>query len=101
SVIIAIATLAKSFKEAQSYLTPLIILAIFPAMVSFLPGVKLSGIIALVPILNFSQLVKELFLGEWSWLGFTLTLLSNLVYALVAFVAAVVIFKNEHVLFRT
>jgi sodium transport system permease protein len=101
ALIIAIATMAKSYKEAQSYLTPLIIIAIFPAMVSFLPGIKLSAGLALIPIVNFSQLVKELILGDWSWIGFALTLCSTLVYAGVAFWIAVRIFKNESILFRT
>jgi sodium transport system permease protein len=101
AIIIAVATLAKSYKEAQSYLTPLMFLAIFPAMVSFLPGVELNVGVALIPIVNFSQLIKELLLGEWSWLGFGLTLLANLVYAVIAFVVAVGVFKNERVLFRT
>jgi sodium transport system permease protein len=100
ALIIAIATLAKSYKEAQSYLTPLIIIAIFPAMVSFLPGIKLNAGLALIPIVNFSQLIKELILGDWSWLGFTLTLVSTLVYAGVAFWIAVRVFKNERILFR-
>jgi sodium transport system permease protein len=101
ALIIAIATLAKSYKEAQSYLTPLIIVAIFPAMVSFLPGIKLNAGLALIPIVNFSQLIKELILGDWSWIGFTLTLTSTIVYAGVAFWIAVRVFKNERILFRT
>jgi sodium transport system permease protein len=101
AIIIAIATLAKSYKEAQSYLTPLIIVAIFPAMVSFLPGIKLNAGLALIPIVNFSQLIKELILGDWSWIGFTLTLSSTIVYAGVAFWIAVRVFKNERILFRT
>jgi sodium transport system permease protein len=101
AIIIAIATMAKSYKEAQSYLTPLIIIALFPAMVSFLPGIKLSAGLALIPIVNFSQLVKELILGEWSWIGYALTFGSTLVYAGVAFWIAVRVFKNESILFRT
>jgi sodium transport system permease protein len=101
ALIIAIATLAKSYKEAQSYLTPLIIVAIFPATVSFLPGIKLSAGVALIPIVNFSLLTKELMLNEWSWPGYALTTLSNIIYAAVAFVAAVTVFKKERVLFRT
>ncbi len=101
SLIIAIATLAKSYKEAQSYLMPLILIALFPAMVSFLPGIKLSAGMALLPIVNFSQLIKELVLGDWSWIGFTLTLLSTLVYAGLAFWIAVRVFKNERILLRT
>src|SRR5262245_2331776 len=101
TLVIAIATLAKSYKEAQSYLTPLLLLAIMPAMVSVLPGVKLNAWMALIPIVNFSQLIKELMLGDWSWIGFTLTLLSNLIYAAIAFTGAVMVFKNERILFRT
>jgi sodium transport system permease protein len=101
TLMIAIATLAKSYKEAQSYLTPLLLVAIIPAMVSLLPGVKLNAWMALIPIVNFSQLIKELMLGDWSWIGFTLTLLSNLIYAAIAFTAAVMVFKNERILFRT
>jgi sodium transport system permease protein len=101
TLMIAIATMAKSYKEAQSYLTPMLLVAIMPAMVSFLPGVKLNAGMALIPIVNFSQLIKELMLGDWSWTGFTLTLLSNLIYAAIAFTAAVMVFKNERILFRT
>ncbi|MCI0664905.1 MAG: ABC transporter permease, partial [Acidobacteria bacterium] len=81
TLVIAIATIAKSYKEAQSYLSPLLLVAIIPAMVSFLPGVKLNAGMALIPIVNFSQLIKELMIGDWSWTGLTLALLSNLVYA--------------------
>src|SRR5215475_5655619 len=101
TLMIAIATMAKSYKEAQSYLTPLLLVAIVPAMVSLLPGVKLNVVMTLIPIVNFSQLIKELMLGDWSWIGFTLTLLSNLFYAAIAFTAAVMVFKNERILFRT
>jgi sodium transport system permease protein len=101
AIIIAIATMAKSYKEAQSYLTPLIIIALFPAMVSFLPGIKLNAGMAIIPIVNFSQLIKELILGDWSWIGFALTLTSTIIYAGAAFWIAVRVFKNERILLRT
>ncbi len=47
SLMIAIAVFARSFKEAQSYLTPLALIVIFPAVTSMLPGMKLSlGIVS-------------------------------------------------------
>jgi sodium transport system permease protein len=101
TLMIAIATMAKSYKEAQSYVTPLFLVAVLPAMVSLLPGVKLNPGMALIPIVNFSLLIKELILGDWSLTSFTLTVLSNLVYAAIAFTAAVMVFKNERILFRT
>ena len=101
TLMIAIATMAKSYKEAQTYITPLFLVAVIPAMVSLLPGVKLNPGMALIPIVNFSLLIKELFLGDWSWTSFTLSVLSNLIYAAIAFTAAVMVFKNERILFRT
>jgi len=101
TLVLAIATLAKSYKEAQSYLTPLLLLAIMPAMVSVLPGVKLNAWMALIPIVNFSQLIKELMLGDWSWALYVLTMLSTSIYAAAAFTVAVKIFKSERILFRT
>ena len=101
TLMIAIATMAKSYKEAQSYVTPLFLVAVLPAMVSLLPGVKLNPGMALIPIVNFSLLIKELILGDWSWTSFILSVLSNLIYAAIAFTAAVMVFKNERILFRT
>ena len=101
TLMIAIATMAKSYKEAQSYVTPLFLVAVIPAMVSLIPGVKLTPGMALIPIVNFSLLIKELFLGDWAWTSFTLSVLSNLIYAAIAFTAAVRVFKNERILFRT
>jgi hypothetical protein len=46
-------------------------------------------------------LCDELILGDWSWIRYSLTLCSTLVYAGVAFWIAVRVFKNESILFRT
>jgi sodium transport system permease protein len=101
SLMVAIALFAKSFKEAQSYLTPLVMAAVFPLVVGMLPGMQLTPALALVPLFNVCQLIKEIFLGEYSRLAFAITMVSNVVYAGVAFYAAVRVFSNERVLFRT
>ena len=101
SLMIAIALFAKSFKEAQSYLTPLIMVVIFPLVLGMLPGFQLTPALALVPLFNVCQLIKEIFLGEYSGLAFAITMAANMVYAAVAFYAAVRVFSNERVLFRT
>jgi len=101
SMMVAIALLAKSFKEAQSYLTPLIMASIFPLLVGMLPGLQLTPALALIPLFNVSQLIKEIFLGDYSGLAFAITMASNIFYACVAFLAAVRVFSKESVLFRT
>jgi sodium transport system permease protein len=101
AVMITISAFAKSFKEGQSYLTPLIMLVIFPALIGMLPGVEASPKLMLLPVFNVSQLIKQVFSGEATAAGFALSFVSNFVYAAVAFVVAVRIFQREDVLFRS
>lgn len=100
SLEIAISSFARSYKEAQSYLTPLMMIVIFPAMVSFIPGVTLSFKLALVPILNVAQVIREILGGEISFLVYTVAALSNIFYALLAFLWAKKLFEREEILFR-
>ncbi len=101
AVMITISAFAKSFKEGQSYLTPLIMLVIFPALIGMLPGVEASPKLMLLPVFNVSQLIKQVFSGEATAAQFALTFGSNLFYAAVAFLVAVRIFQREDVLFRS
>jgi len=62
-----IALFAKSHKEAQSYIAPLMFLVVIPAVSAMLPGVELTPKLAIVPLLNVSLLCKELVTGEYHW----------------------------------
>ena len=53
-IMIPIAVRAKSFKEAQSIISPLNLLIILPAMVGFFPGVELNEVTALIPVVNIA-----------------------------------------------
>jgi sodium transport system permease protein len=101
SLMTAIALFARGFKEAQSMLTPVVMAVVIPAVVSLLPGLELNVGLALIPVFNVSQLIKEIILGEYSRLSFLTAFLSNVVYAFFAFWISVRIFKSESVLFRS
>jgi len=101
SVMFAIALKARSFKEASTYLTPLMFLVIFPALLGGLPGFKITPPLCLIPIFNVSQIIRGILLGEVSMVNFGVTLAANLVYAAIAFVLATRTYENESVLFRT
>jgi sodium transport system permease protein len=101
AVMIAIAMFARSFKEGQSYLTPLVLLVLFPAMLGGLPNMELTPLLCLIPIFNASQLIRGIMLGDFSTLAFGVTLAANLAYAGIALVIAKSRFENESVLFRT
>jgi len=62
-VMIPIAIYAKSFKEAQSIITPLNIVMVLPAMVGFFPGIELNTITACIPVVNIVLATKELIAG--------------------------------------
>jgi len=62
-VSLAIASLARSFKEAQSLLTPVSLIGMVPGIVAMVPGVELNAWTALVPLLNLALLIKAVVLG--------------------------------------
>jgi sodium transport system permease protein len=99
--LITISLFAKSYKEAQSYVSPLMILVIVPAVAAMLPGVELTSKLALIPILNVSLLCKELVTGTYHWNFIALIFLSTCVYAAAALFLAVKMFQREDVLFRS
>ena len=74
---------------------------IFPALLGGLPGLELSPATALLPILNVSQLIRGILLGDFTPLVFGITLAANIVYAALAAFIATRTFNNEKVLFRS
>jgi sodium transport system permease protein len=101
SVLITIATFAKSYKEAQSYITPLIFIVVLPAIAAMIPTIELDPKLALIPVLNVSLLCKELVIGTYHWNYIALIFASTCVYAAVALFLAVKMFQRESVLFRS
>lgn len=100
AALFAISLFAKSFKEAQSYVSPLIIVILMPAIIGMLPGVELNAKLALVPILNVSLVSKELVSGVWHWGYLGLIFGSTCIYAGIALALAVRMFNREDVIFR-
>jgi sodium transport system permease protein len=101
AVMIAIAMFARSFKEGQSYLTPLVMVVVFPALLGGLPQLELTPALCLIPIFNASQLIRGILLGDFQTTAFGITLAANLGYAAVAMFVAKKRFEDESVLFRS
>ena len=90
-IMIPIAVYAKSFKEAQSIITPINLVVVLPAMIGFFPGIKLTAITAMIPVVNIVLSTKELIAGT---LDYSLLGLSFAVMILIAVVAVVVSYKQ-------
>ncbi len=99
--LLAIALMAKSYKEAQSYIAPLMIVVVMPAVAGLMPGVEFNARMALIPILSTSLVCKEIVAGTYHWNYIAIIFASTCVYALAALFVAVSLFKREDVLFRT
>ena len=101
SILLMIASFAKSYKEAQTYIMPMVFIIVIPAIAAMLPGVDLNAKLALVPILNVSLLCKELVIGTYHWNFIAIIFTSTCAYAAVALFLAVKMFQRESVLFRS
>ena len=101
AALMTIALFAKSYKEAQSYVTPLTFVAVIPAIASVLPGVELTPKLALIPVLNTALCCKEIITGTYHWNSIAVIFASTCVYAAVALFLAFKTFQRESVLFRS
>ncbi|MEO0260466.1 MAG: ABC transporter permease subunit [candidate division WOR-3 bacterium] len=100
SVEIAISSYARSYKEAQSLLTPLTFAVIIPAFYSLVPSVSFSPYHFLIPVLNIAITIKKILQGEFVLIEYLITLFSNIFYMLIAFIYSVNTFKKEKIIFR-
>jgi sodium transport system permease protein len=100
ATLLAISLFAKSYKEAQSYLSPLTVAIMLPAILSVLPGVELNAALSLVPVLNTSLVSKEIVAGVYHWDYIVLIFVSSCAYAAGALAVAIWLFQREEVLFR-
>ena len=98
--LMTVALFAKSYKEAQSYISPLMFIVIIPAVCAMLP-IDLDAKLSLVPILNASLLCKELVTGTYHWNFIAIIFFSTCIYAGVALFLCVKMFQREDVLFRS
>ena len=99
---VALATLARSMKEGQYYMTPLYIVSLPLILVTLAPEIKLDLFFSLIPITGASLLLKTLILGEYATARafFLPVLIPTLIYAGLALRWAVDLFGREDVIFR-
>jgi sodium transport system permease protein len=101
ALLMSIAIFAKSYKEAQSYLSPLMTIVILPALVAFLPGVELDLKLAFIPIVNICLCIKESLMGHINWIYVAIIFITTFIYASFAIFVTHRMFQKESVLFRS
>ena len=97
AVLLALTSSSRSFKEAQAYLIPLMLLSLTPGLVILLPGWQLEGLISVAPLVNMLLLARDVFEGTARLFPATAAVASTLIYAGIALAVAAQIFGTDAV----
>ena len=100
AILISLSIFAKSYKEAQSIITPMMIVIIVPAFIGLMPGITLNTITALIPILNVSLTTKAIIADTFTPILLAEVYLSLIAVASVSLVFCAWIFEREGTIFR-
>jgi ABC-2 type transport system permease protein/sodium transport system permease protein len=101
AVLLVITSTARSFKEAQAYLIPLMLVSLAPGMLSLIPDVKLSGIFLVMPLANIVLLGRDLLEYKATAPATLTVVVSTILYAAAAIGLAARIFGSESVLYSS
>lgn len=99
-IFLAVSIVARSTKEAQTYLVPFQFVLLLPAAAPLIPGIELTTRTALIPLVNVSLLAREILKGGLDWGYYALTLTTCGALAAAGIAACVYLFGREEVLFR-
>ncbi|MEK6572263.1 MAG: ABC transporter permease, partial [Bacteroidota bacterium] len=100
AILLSLSIYAKSYKEAQSIISPMMILVIVPAFLGLMPGMSLNTTTALIPILNVSLATKAIIAGTVGPALLVEVYLSLIVFAGLSLYACAKIFEREGAIFR-
>lgn len=98
--LIGLGLFAKTYQEAQTYGSVLLILFMFPCYISLIPDIELRSLTLFIPITNAILVMKEAFLGEYNFIDIGSVLLINITVAAIAIIAMNKLFQSDGVIFR-
>jgi sodium transport system permease protein len=104
AVCLALAVYARSSKEGQYYLMPLMVGTMLLTILSLLPGIELSPLMSLLPVTGATLLLNALMspqsADQFPWIYLAPVLVPLASYCYIALYWAAVQFNREEVLFR-
>lgn len=96
---LCICIFAKSFKEAQNYTTPLLLVVMLVSYIGVIPDISLNSTYAVIPIANIVLLVKDIFMFRYNFANLFLVLIINVAYSFLAVLLLSKIYNSESILF--
>ena len=99
AVSMCVCSLAKSFKDAQNYITPIMLLVLIPSYASMVPNINLDRTTAVIPVVNISLLIKSVLTFKSSLGLIALVFISNFAFVILAVILLSKMFNSEEILF--
>lgn len=90
---------AKTFKEAQNYITPFMIVLMLLSYVSIMPNVSPTDATAAIPVVNLSLLIKDVLVFKFNISAILIVLVSNIIYSFITVSFLSKIYNSENILF--
>lgn len=96
---IAIASMSKTFKEAQSALTPLTFISFFPGMIAFILNIKNSALLSIIPFINITMIFQDVTNGIYNYFYIFLMFISTIIFIAIVIYYIVRQYTSEKILF--
>lgn len=94
-----VTSFAKSYKEANNYITPLLLVVMLTGYIGFIPNIELTQTVAMIPVANICLLIKNMLVFKIDYAIIAIVLLSNIAYAVLAILFLSKIYDSEAILF--
>ncbi|MFR4158087.1 MAG: ABC transporter permease [Bacilli bacterium] len=96
---ITIASFTKSFKEAQSALTPISLVTCIPMFLEML-NINISGLLSFIPIINHTIVINNILTSSININNILITMVSSIIYIIVLLLFINKMYKSEKILFN-
>lgn len=99
AITMIVCAFAKSFKEANNYVTPISLVVMLTGYVGIIPTIELNTTTALIPVVNICLMIKNLLVFKYDFTLIVIVLLSNIIYAFISVWILSKVYNSESILF--
>lgn len=101
AVLLSLTSCARSFKEAQAYLIPLMLISLAPGIFSLMPEIEMNLPLALTPLVNVVLMGRDLLEGQVNPVLFCVAIVCTALYGVLALSWAARVFGSDAILYSS
>ena len=99
AISMCVCSLAKNFKDAQNYITPVMFLVLIPSYASMMQNLTLNRSTSVIPVVNISLLIKSVLSNNFNLSLIALVFISNFAFVILSVILLSKLFNSEEILF--